>query len=161
MKKVSSGFVLASLFFAASLAAQVNPPSAAPNSPAPPSTQRQTPCWQLAGVSRSAMRQRRMIVRNMHNQIQLVCANFKLSAQQREQRIDQIRADAQAHMRAFLSVVQIDSINSCRARRASIRGDSNRRLSEGPCRDMPMNGSPSDASGDSQQPAPVANEPVD
>ena len=156
MKQVSSLFVLPALFFASTLAAQTNPPSAAPSSSTLQSSQSQTPCWQLAGISRAAMRQRRLIVRNMHNQIQLACANFKLTAQQRERRIDQIRADAQAHMRAFLSVAQIDSINSCRAQRTALRGKASRR-GEGPCGEMPMNGS---SSGDSQQPAPASNEPV-
>jgi hypothetical protein len=106
------------------------------------------------------MRQRRLILKNMHNQLQLVCANFKLTAQQRQQRIDQIHADAQAHMRAFLSVVQIDSINSCRAQRASLRGNSNQRRGEGPCGEMPMNGSSSGESGNSTQPTSLPNEPV-
>src|SRR5882762_10640279 len=62
-------------------------PSTAPGTTKPP---RLEPCWEVAGVSRSAIQQRQMITRQARQQVEAVCANSSLSIQQKRQQIQQI-----------------------------------------------------------------------
>ncbi len=113
--------------------------------PVPPSTNstatgRQQPCWQQAGVSRSALQQRRQVAEIMHQQIESVCANTSLTAQQRHQQIQQIREQAQSRMNGLVSQSQMESIRSCRAQRGHSAGIPHG-SGMGPCGEMPTHGS--------------------
>ena len=48
---------------------------------------REEPCWEQAGVSRTAMEQRRNIERSTRAEVESVCADSALSAQQKHENI--------------------------------------------------------------------------
>src|ERR1700747_3844372 len=74
-------------------AAQTTPvrvPQTLPSHPgtvAHPPNQRQEPCWQVAGISKSAMEQRRSIQQKTRSEVEAVCAESSLTPQQRQQKI--------------------------------------------------------------------------
>jgi hypothetical protein len=102
------------------------------------------------------MRQRRQIERRLHNQVQLLCANSSLTAQQRHQQIQQLRQQAWSRMDALLSAAQLESIKNCRAERQPAGAAPRRDHMTGPCGEMPLNGNEAENS----KPAPVPDEPV-
>ena len=57
-----------------------------PKSPHP----HQEPCWQVAGIPKSAMEQRRAITRATTSQVESVCADSSLTQQQKRDKIRQI-----------------------------------------------------------------------
>jgi hypothetical protein len=159
MNKTRAGLmvIVALLFFSCSLWAQITRPSTTSPSTAQSSQKRQ-PCWQQAGVTRSALQQRRQIAENMHSQIESVCANTSLTAQQRHQQIQQIREQAQSRMSGLVSASQMESIRSCRAQRGEA-GSAQHHGGMGPCGEMPMNGHPGAATNSKQGEEP--DEPVE
>jgi len=77
----------------------------------------QPPCWQEAGVSKSAMEQRQGIQRKTKAEVEAVCAETSLSPQQRHQRIQQIHEQAKQEMDALVSPQQLEAIKSCQMSR--------------------------------------------
>lgn len=133
--------------------------------PVPPSTNstttgRQQPCWQQAGVSRSALQQRRQVAESMHQQIESVCANTSLTAQQRHQQIQQIREQAQSRMNGLVSQSQMESIRSCRAQRGHSAGIPHG-SGMGPCGEMPTHGGIGTSSTANPRQAMEPDEPVE
>ena len=110
-------------------------PSTNPHSPN--TLTKKEPCWQQAGVSRSAIEQRHQIAAQMHQQIESVCHNSSLTAQQRHQQIQQIREQARSRMNGLVSPGQMQTIRSCRAQRGIGGGGGFHGSGMGPCGEMP------------------------
>jgi hypothetical protein len=142
--KIRSGFaaigamiVLAPAIWAQSTTPKNTLPSST-NPHSPNTLTKKEPCWQQAGVSRSALEQRHQIAAQMHQQIESVCHNSSLTAQQRHQQIQQIREQAQSRMSGLVSPSQMQSIKSCRAQRGeSVGGGMHHGSGMGPCGEMP------------------------
>src|SRR5208282_6210983 len=66
---------------------RTGPSNATGATPKPP---RQEPCWEVAGVSKSAIQQRQAIARQARQEVEAVCSNSSLSIQQKRQQIQQI-----------------------------------------------------------------------
>jgi len=79
---------------------------------------RQEPCWQQAGVSASAMQQRREIAQNAHSQENAVCTDSSLTPQQKLQQVREIRNQARTQEDGLLTSEQLAAIRSCRAQRS-------------------------------------------
>src|ERR1700687_6414170 len=62
-------------------------PSTAPGTTKRP---RLEPCWEVAGVSKAAIQQRRAVAQQARQQVDAVCANSSLSMQQKRQQIQRI-----------------------------------------------------------------------
>ena len=78
---------------------------------------RQEPCWQVAGVSRAALQQRRSIEQQGHAEIQSVCANSSLSLQQKRQQIRQIHERQRQEIDGLISISQQEAMKSCQESR--------------------------------------------
>jgi len=51
--------------------------------PVPGTSGRAEPCWEVAGISRSAMEQRHTIAEQARGEVETVCANSELSPEQK------------------------------------------------------------------------------
>src|ERR1700682_6150078 len=78
-------------------------PSTAPGTTTHP---RLEPCWEVAGVSKSAIQQRRMITQQARQEVEAVCANSSLSIQQKRQQIQQIRQRERQGIEALIPTRQ-------------------------------------------------------
>jgi len=124
------------LFSALSLWAQAGRPTG-PSPGAPPA--KQEPCWKEVGISQPALQQRRQIAEQTHSQVEAVCANSSLTAQQKRQQIRQIREQAHAKMDKLVSSAQMEALKSCRAKRG-MPNPAPATSGAGPCGEMPMGG---------------------
>ncbi len=77
----------------------------------------QPPCWQEAGISKSAMEQRQAIQRRTKAEVEAVCAETSLTPQQRQQRIRQIHEQAKQELDALASPQQMEALKSCQMSR--------------------------------------------
>ncbi len=82
----------------------------------------QQPCWQQAGISQSAMQQRRQIERSTHAQVQSVCADSSLSPQQKHEKIRQRREQAHLQVEGLVSPSQQQALRACQQERAAAHG---------------------------------------
>lgn len=141
-------FALAILILALPLSLTAQQPSAFPQvSPRPvqaPGTRpgqrvRQEPCWQEAGVTKTAIEQRRTIEEGVKSQVASVCANSSLTPQQRQQEIRQIHEQAHQQIEALISPQQQEAIKSCQASRGHGGGGlhAGGHGGMGPCGEMP------------------------
>jgi len=85
-------------------------PSTAPGTIKRP---RLEPCWEVAGVSKSAIQQRRAVAQQAHQQVEAVCANSSLSAQQKRQEIQRIHQQERQQIEAIITPAQQAAIRSC------------------------------------------------
>jgi len=85
-------------------------PSTAPGTTKRP---RLEPCWEVAGVSKSAIQQRRMITQQTRQEVEAVCANSSLSIQQKRQQIQQIRQRERQEIEALITPAQQEAMRSC------------------------------------------------
>jgi len=89
-------------------------PSTAPGATRRP---RQEPCWQVAGISRSALQQRRAIARQARQEVESVCANSSLSLQQKRQQIEQIHQRERQQIDGIITPAQQEALRSCQEAR--------------------------------------------
>jgi hypothetical protein len=126
------------LLFSYSIAAQVAPSPASPRGTTAPRAPRQVPCWQQAGISQSALQQRKQIEESTHSQVEAVCSDSSLTPQQKQQKIRQLRQDARKQVEGLITPQQEQALKSCRAGRGEepriggVHGGGG-----GPCGEMP------------------------
>jgi hypothetical protein len=114
--------LLAGILLSASLVENTNaqipvrtgPPTSTNPVAKPP---RQEPCWQVAGVTRAALQQRRSIEQRGRAEIQSVCANSSLSLQQKRQQIRQIHERQRQEIDGIISISQQEAMKSCQESR--------------------------------------------
>jgi len=75
------------------------------------------PCWQVAGISKSAMEQRRLVAEEARQQVEAVCANASLSAAQKREEIRQIRERERQQMESSITPAQQEALRSCQESR--------------------------------------------
>jgi hypothetical protein len=80
-------------------------------------TNRREPCWQVAGVSKAAMQQRRVIGQQTRQEVEAVCANASLSATQKQERIRAIHQQERQQMDALISPQQREAMRTCQQQR--------------------------------------------
>lgn len=130
------GFSLAAtLLLTYPLAAQTASPPISPR-PTTPRTARQSPCWQQAGVSRSAIEQRRQIEENIHGQVESVCSDSSLTPQQKQEKIRQLHQEAQQQVQGLVSPQQEQALRSCREKRGEVPRGGGIHGGGGPCGEM-------------------------
>jgi TolA-binding protein len=134
--------LLAGIMLSAALAqnagAQVvvrRPPTATGPTTRPP---RVEPCWQVAGVAKSAIQQRRLIDQQTRQEVEAVCANSSLSIQQRRQQIRQIHERQRQEIDGLISPAQQEAMRSCQQQRHAGHGGGGHLGGGhgGPCGDM-------------------------
>jgi hypothetical protein len=96
------------------------------------------PCWQVAGVSVSAMHERRAISRQARQEVESVCANSSRSAQQKHAQIQQIRERERQQINAIITPAQREAIRSCQESRGGGHGGGGGggHFGGGPCGDI-------------------------
>jgi len=113
--------LLAGIILAAALAENANAqvPIRTVPSTAPGTTQhpRLEPCWEVAGVSKSALQQRRVIAQQARQEVEAVCANSSLSIQQKRQQIPQIHQRQRQEIDALITPAQQEAMRSCQEQR--------------------------------------------
>lgn len=106
----------------------------------------QEPCWQVAGISKSAMDQRRAIQLRTRSEVQAVCAESSLTHQQRQQKIKQIHEQSKRELEALASPAQMQEMKSCQMSRnhGGGHGGAHPGLGggHGPCGELPAKGGP-------------------
>lgn len=98
----------------------------------------QEPCWKVAGVSPSAIQQRRSIEQNVRSQIAAVCSDSSLTSQQRHAKIHEIHAQAQQQLQGLITPEQQEALKSCRASRGEGKEATHPpAAASGPCGETP------------------------
>jgi TolA-binding protein len=139
--------LLAGTILSAALAANANAqvpirtgPSSAPGTARHP---RVEPCWEVAGVSKSAIQQRGTISRQARQEVETVCANSSLSIQQRRQQIQQIRQRERQEIDAIITPAQREAMQSCQKQRNGGHGGGHGGGGHGgPCGEMSVGRKP-------------------
>ena len=112
---------------------------------------RQEPCWQVAGISKSAMAERRAIQQRTRSEVEAVCAESSLTPQQRQQRIRQIHEQAKQQLDALVSPAQMQELKSCQMSRNHGGGHGGGHPGigggHGPCGELPAKGGPKPPAG--------------
>ena len=106
--------------------AQGSPPLRAPGSGIPGTrpttrgktpTNRREPCWQVAGVSKAAMDQRRAIAQRTRQEVEAVCASAALSPAQKQERIREIHQQERQQIEAVITPQQREAMHVCQQER--------------------------------------------
>ena len=120
-KKAVLPTLLAGIVFSAALipeaSAQVpvrTGPAAGPGTTRRP---RVEPCWEVAGVPKSAVQQRRVITQRTRQQVETVCANSSLSVSQKRQKIQAIHQRERQEIDGIISIAQQEAMRSCQEQR--------------------------------------------
>lgn len=80
-------------------------------------TNRREPCWQVAGVPKSAMDERHTIAMQTRSEVQAVCANAALSAAQKQERIREIHQQERQQLDGLISPAQREAMHACQQER--------------------------------------------
>src|SRR5271167_18469 len=99
------------------LVAQTATSPVPPRGATPTHPTRQKPCWQQAGISQSAMQQRKQIEESTRSQVESVCSDSSLTPQQKQQKIHQLHQQAQKQLAGVMSSQQEAALKSCRESR--------------------------------------------
>jgi hypothetical protein len=97
---------------------------------------KQEPCWEVAGLSKSALQQRRSIARQARQQVESVCANSSLSMQQKRQEIQQIRERERQEIEGIISPTQQEAMRSCELQRHPAHSGGHAGGGGGPCGEL-------------------------
>jgi hypothetical protein len=92
--------------------------SQTPVAPRPAPQRRVQPCWQVAGISKTAMQERAAIANQTRSQIAAVCADTSLTPQQRREQIQQIHSQAKQKEEGLVSSSQQEALQACQKQRA-------------------------------------------
>jgi hypothetical protein len=84
---------------------------------APARPLRPEPCWQVAGVTKSALQERRVIAQHARHEITAVCANSSLSPGQKRHEIQQIHQRERQQIEAVITPAQQEAMRSCQQQR--------------------------------------------
>jgi hypothetical protein len=125
----------------------------------PGSKPQQEPCWEVAGVSKSAMQQRRAISQRARQGVEGVCANSALSIQQKRQEIQQIRQRERQEIEAITTPAQQEAMRSCQEQRHPVASGGGHAVGGGPCGEMPVGHKPNPQPEEDEMPPNDATHP--
>jgi len=97
-----------------------------------PKAPQKEPCWQQAGISKTAMEERRRIQESTRAQIEAVCAQTDLTDKEKREKIHEIREAAQQKMASLITPQQEEELKSCQKARAG-NSTPHPHASGGPC----------------------------
>lgn len=120
----------------------------------------QPPCWQQAGISKTAIDQRRAIERNTRAQVEAVCADASITTQQKHVKIKEIREQARQEIDSIITPQPQEELKTCNTERSAGRpatgGPRPGRGGFGPCGELTARPAPGNPSGN-----PPAGKPDD
>jgi len=97
----------------------------------------QEPCWEVAGVAKAAIQQRRTITQQARQEVEAVCANSSLSMQQKRQQIQKIHQRERQEVEAVITPAQQEAMRSCQEQRHPVHSGGHVGGGGGPCGEMP------------------------
>lgn len=102
---------------------------------------RQEPCWQVAGISQSAIRERRTLQQQARSEVQSVCADSALTGQQKAAKIRQIHQQTRQQVQALISPSQQQALRECNQSRGHGMSHGGGRTAggSGPCGSLTSN----------------------
>jgi Spy/CpxP family protein refolding chaperone len=101
------------------------------------SAPKQEPCWQVAGISKATIEQRRQITQEARQQIEAVCANSALSPTQKREEIHQIRERERQQLESLITPSQQQALRACQEERGhGAAPHPGARHAEGPCGEL-------------------------
>jgi hypothetical protein len=119
---------------------------------------RPEPCWQVAGVAKSALQERRVIAQQARQEVAAACANSSLSPAQKRHQIQQIHQRERQQIEAVISPAQQEAMRSCQEQR-NPRHSSGGHVAGGhvggPCSEKPSPHKPN-SNPDEETPSPGA-----
>jgi hypothetical protein len=100
---------------------------------------RREPCWEVAGISKAAMKERQALARQTRQEVESVCANPSLSLPQKRERIREIREQEKRQTDALISPQQQEALHACQQERGGGHGGGGHGGGGrgGPCGEMP------------------------
>jgi hypothetical protein len=99
---------------------------------------RREPCWEVAGISKSAMQERQALARQARQEVESVCANGSLSIAQKRERIREIRERERQQTEALITPQQREALRACQQERGGGHGGGHFGGGHGgPCGEMP------------------------
>jgi hypothetical protein len=137
--------LLSAAFLSAIIVGNANAqaPNATPPSTSLGSKPRVEPCWQVAGVSKAAMQQRRALAQQTRQEVEAVCANSSLTIPQKRREIQQIHQRERLEMGAIIPPAQQEAMRSCQEERNAGRtGGGHAGVAGGPCGEVPSGQKP-------------------
>lgn len=92
-------------------------PEAVPPGPRRATSQRQTPCWRLAGIAPAMVNQRWHIEDNAKGKIHTVCADPTLTAEKKREKIQEINEQTEQEIAKIIPAKQLEAFKACQAER--------------------------------------------
>ena len=117
IKRFGFAAVVLTLLSTYPLAAQTSPSPVSPRGATATRPAHQSPCWQQAGISQSAMQQRKQIEESTRSQVESVCSDSSLTPQQKQQKIRQLHQESHKQVGGLIKPQQEQALKSCRASR--------------------------------------------
>jgi hypothetical protein len=108
---------IASLSLLPHLQAQTSTPVSTAEPPSQPKHVRREPCWEEAGIPRSALQQRKQIEQATRSQVQSVCNDSSLSAQQKKEKTRELREQERKQIEGLITSQQMQALKACREER--------------------------------------------
>jgi len=140
----------------------VHVPQSSPGRPVAvphPQQPREPPCWEVAGISKSAIEQRQATQQRTRSEVEAVCADPSLSQKQRQEKIREIHEQAKQELDGLVSPQQMEALKSCQ--QARNHGGSRPGVGHpsaggghGPCGEMPTPPAPNPTPGSKPTPEP-------
>lgn len=93
------------------------PPESSPTGSRRASSQRQTPCWRLAGIVPELVNKRWHIEDNAKGKISAVCTDPALTAEKKRERIKEINEQTELEIAKVIPAKQLEAFKSCQAER--------------------------------------------
>jgi hypothetical protein len=75
------------------------------------------PCWEVAGIQKSAIEQLRATERETHSQVEAVCANTSLTPKEKHEQIHELREQRREKVEGLITPEQRKALESCRQER--------------------------------------------
>ena len=92
-------------------------PQTVPPGPRRATSQRQTPCWCLAGIAPEVVNQRWHIEDNAKGKINTVCADPALTAEKKREKIQEINQQTEQEIAKIIPAKQLEASKACQAER--------------------------------------------
>ena len=101
-----------------------------------PRRPREEPCWQVAGIPKSAMQQEQTVRLQARQEVEAVCANSSLTPKQKHEQIHDIREKERQQAEALINPQQREALRTCRLQRGEGGGHHGNVHGGGPCEEL-------------------------
>jgi hypothetical protein len=79
-------------------------------------------CWQQAGIPQSTVEEYRSMMRSTRQEVESVCSDTSLSPSQKQEKVQQLHAQARQQMEGLVTQQQLQAFESCQKEHGEHRG---------------------------------------